>query len=102
WLEQAERRGDGYISTNWNQIRGERGGTRTGRPSTTDPNFLNISKAWGVDDGYEHPSHLGVEELPLVRKFLLPDPGEQWLHRDYNGQELRLLAHFEDGPLMQA
>ena len=102
WLEQAERRGDGYISTNWNQIRGERGGTRTGRPSTTDPNFLNISKAWGVDDGYAHPDHLDVAELPLVRKFLLPDPGEQWLHRDYNGQELRLLAHFEDGPLMQA
>lgn len=102
WLEQALRRGDGYISTNWNQIRGERGGTRTGRPSTTDPNFLNISKAWGVDDGYEHPSHLRVDPLPLVRQYLLPDRGEQWLHRDYNGQELRLLAHFEDGPLMEA
>lgn len=102
WLAQAERRGDGYISTNWNQIRGERGGTRTGRPSTTDPNFLNISKAWGVDDGYEHPDHLKIPPLPLVRRYMLPDKGETWLHRDYNGQELRLLAHFEDGPLMKA
>lgn len=102
WLEQALRRGDEHISTNWNQIRGVDAGTRTGRPSTTDPNFLNISKSWGVDDGYEHPSHLRVSALPLVRRYLLPDSGEQWLHRDYNGQELRLLAHFEDGPLMEA
>jgi DNA polymerase I-like protein with 3'-5' exonuclease and polymerase domains len=102
WLAQLARRGDGYISTNWNQVRGERGGTRTGRPSTSDPNFLNISKAWGVDDGYEHPDHLDVRELPLVRRYLLPDEGDVWLHRDYNGQELRLLAHFEDGPLMEA
>ncbi len=102
WLAQANRRGDGYVSTNWNQVRGERGGTRTGRPSCTDPNFLNISKAWGVDDGYVHPAFLKSIELPLVRRYMLPDKGGQWLHRDYNGQELRILAHYEDGPLMQA
>lgn len=103
WLQQAERRGDGYISTNWNQIRNEQGGTRTGRPSTTNPNFLNISKTWDAnDDGYVHPAFLGVDPLPLVRKYLLPDEGETWLHRDYNGQELRLAAHFEDGPLLAA
>lgn len=102
WLRQATERGDGYISTNWNQVRGGDGGTRTGRPSTRDPNFLNISKTWGVDDGYEHPSHLDVDPLPLVRRYMLPDPDGIWLHRDYNGQELRLLAHFEDGALMAA
>lgn len=103
WLVQAEARGDGRISTNWNQVRGEKGGTRTGRPSTKDPNFLNISKTWdNNDDGYEHPAFLKALELPLVRKYLLPDDGEVWLHRDYNGQELRLAAHFEDGPLMEA
>lgn len=103
WLAQAEARGDGRISTNWNQVRSVGGGTRTGRPSTTNPNFLNISKTWdNNDDGYEHPEFLSVLALPLVRKYLLPDQGEQWLHRDYNGQELRLLAHFEDGALMQA
>lgn len=103
WLAQAELRGDDHISTNWNQIRNEKGGTRTGRPSTRDPNFLNISKTWdNNDDGYAHPTFLGVLPLPLVRRYLLPDKGEQWLHRDYNGQELRLAAHFEDGPLLQA
>lgn len=103
WLDQAERRGDEHISTNWNQIRGDMGGTRTGRPSCRDPNFLNISKSWDSnDDGYAHPEFLKLLELPLVRRYLLPDKGEQWLHRDYNGQELRLAAHFEDGPLLQA
>lgn len=101
WLAQAEIM-DGRISTTWNQVANPNGGTRTGRPSCTKHNLLNVAKAWGVDDGYEHPDHLTVDPLPLVRRYLLPDEGEQWLHRDYNGQELRILAHGEDGPLMQA
>lgn len=101
WLAQAEIM-DGRISTSWNQVAGPGGGTRTGRPSCSKHNFLNIAKAWGVDDDYVHPAHLSVDPLPLVRKYIWPDEGEQWLHRDYNGQELRLLAHAEDGPLMAA
>lgn len=101
WLAQAEIM-NGRITTNWNQVSGPQGGTRTGRPSTNKHNFLNVSKTWGVDDGYEHPDHLDVMALPLVRRYMLPDEGEVWLHRDYNGQELRILAHAEDGPLMQA
>jgi DNA polymerase I-like protein with 3'-5' exonuclease and polymerase domains len=103
WERQAGARPDSHVSTNWNQIRGEAGGTRTGRPSTSNPNFLNISKSWhDKDDGYEHPTCLAVEELPLVRKYILPDAGGLFLHRDYNGQELRLLGHFEDAALMRA
>lgn len=101
WLAQAEIM-DGRITTNWNQVSGPDGGTRTGRPSTNKHNFLNVSKAWGVDDGYEHPAFLKLLELPLVRRYMLPDEGEEWLHRDYNGQELRILANGEDGPLMEA
>jgi DNA polymerase I-like protein with 3'-5' exonuclease and polymerase domains len=108
WERQASARPDGHISTNWNQIRGNRSadvsGTRTGRPSTSNPNFLNISKSWDdKDDGYEHPSCLnGIPALPLVRKYILPDVGGVFCHRDYNGQELRLLGHFEDAALMRA
>lgn len=101
WLLQA-RENNGYITMTWNQVRGVGGGTRTGRPSMTKHNLLNVAKTWGVDDGYIHPAHLKVLELPLVRKYLLPDAGGVWLHRDYNGQELRVLAHAEDGPLMHA
>ena len=37
--------------------------------------------------------------LPLVRKYLLPEVGELWLHRDFSQQELRILGHFEDDTL---
>lgn len=102
WLRQAELR-NGVVSTNWNQTRGGDGGTRTGRPSTSNPNFLNISKSFeGRPDGYVHPDFLGVPPLPLVRRYMLPDEGEYWLHRDFSGQELRVFAHFEDGALLAA
>ncbi len=103
WLAQALRRPDGRVSTNWNQTRGGDGGTRTGRPSTTNPNFLNISKDFeGRPDGYTHPDWLGVPKLPLVRKYILPDNGHVFLHRDFDGQELRVFAHFESGKLHAA
>lgn len=104
WERQAVARGDSYISTNWNQVRGTDKGTRTGRPSTSNPNFLNISKSWDdKDDGYVHPTHIsGLPDLPLVRRYILPDDGDIFCHRDYNGQELRLLGHFEDDALMRA
>lgn len=103
WERQATARDDSHISTNWNQVRQDSGGTRTGRPSTYNPNFLNISKTWDdKDDGYVHPAFLQPFGLPLVRRYILPDDGDVFIHRDFNGQELRLAAHFEDGPLMQA
>lgn len=103
WAEQALRRGDGRVATNWNQTRNPEGGTRTGRPSTNDPNFLNISKNFeGRPDGYTHPGHLDVPALPLVRKFILPDSGHVFCHRDFDGQELRVFAHFESGSLWEA
>lgn len=104
WLAQATRRGVPYISTNWNQVRQPGGGTRTGRPSTSDPNFLNLSKTWhDKDDGYVHPSFItSLPELPLVRRYVLADKGGAFLHRDFDGQELRIAAHYEDAALMAA
>lgn len=106
WIGMAERSG-GRIYTNWNQVRqtGSQGdaGARTGRMSC-NPNFMNIPKTfYDKDDGYVHPKHLkSLPELPLMRKYILPDVGGQFLHRDYNQQELRILAHFENGKLMDA
>lgn len=100
WLAQASENNN-YVRTHWNQTRGGDGGTRTGRPSTTNPNFLNISKNFaGRPDGYVHPDFLGVAELPLVRKYMLPDPGGLWGHRDFDGQEMRVFAHYEEGDLL--
>lgn len=103
WLAQGKHT-NGVIHTHWNQTRGDDGGTRTGRPSTSDPNFLNISKSFeDRPDGYVHPSFLNVEKLPLVRKYVMADSADHlFLHRDFSGQELRVFAHFERGELMQA
>lgn len=99
WRDQALRMPRPYITTNWNQIRGqENGGTRTGRPSTNAHNFLNISKSFlGKDDGFEMPP--GAPDLPLCREYILPDEGHMFLHRDFNGQELRIFGHGEQGDL---
>jgi DNA polymerase-1 len=102
WLRMADQTG-GYISTNWNQVASERGGTRTGRPSTSSPNFLNLSKSFeDRTDGYVHPDFLDVEPLPLVRRYIVPDEGHVFLHRDFSGQEVRVFAHFEQGDLLDA
>jgi hypothetical protein len=104
WIEMGKAMG-GTLNPEWNQTRQDRKGgfvgTRTGRPSTNDPNLLAISKSFeDKDDGYEHPKFLrSLPPLPLVRRYLLPDKGEVWGHRDYNQQELRMLAHYEGGLL---
>jgi DNA polymerase I-like protein with 3'-5' exonuclease and polymerase domains len=38
----------------------------------------------------------------MLREYCLPDEGFLWLKRDYSSQELRILAHFEDGTLAEA
>jgi DNA polymerase-1 len=99
WRDQA-RDMNGHVTTNWNQVRNPAGGTRTGRPSTNGHNFLNISNDFdGRTDGYVHPEFLALPRLPLCRKYILPDDGEVFLHRDFDGQELRVFAHFEQGQL---
>lgn len=102
WLAQANER-QGRIHTNWNQVSGESGGTKTGRPSTYAPNLLNLSKNFeGRSDGYEHPSFLAVDPLPLVRRYILPEEGHVVLHRDFSGQELRVFASNACGGLKEA
>lgn len=101
WYEQAKANRS-HIFTEWNQVRTARGsdvaGTRTGRLSCA--RFMNIAKSNG---GLAHPSFIrGCEPLPLVRQYLLPDEGGVWVHRDYNQQEFRILAHYENGKILEA
>lgn len=97
WLRLGA--GTARIHTSWNQVRStESGGftgTRTGRLSCS-PNFQNIPKSW---EGFDQPE--GMYPLPLMRRFILPDEGHVFLHRDYSQQELRVLAHFEDDILCE-
>ncbi len=104
----------GWMHTNWNQVRqaksakgGDTGGTRTGRPSTDSPNFLNMPRAVKDEDefaGFIMPTHIkDLPHIPRIRGYILPDQKTHVVgRRDFNQQELRVLAHFEDGLLLDA
>lgn len=108
WMETAEKTG-GWIHTQWNSVaQSEGGGSRTGRLSSS-PNFQNIPtlksikfaralELWG-----KHLKKLGLPPLPQVRSYIIADSEDHViLDRDFSQQELRVLAHFEDGEMMQA
>lgn len=97
---------NGLIWTDWNQVRqpNERGkgtvGARTGRLSST-PNFQNIPNLFGDWwEGLCKPFKL--PPMPVVRSYIVPFEGDVLIDRDYNQQELRLLGHYEGGPLTAA
>jgi hypothetical protein len=109
WLEQGSKYG-GYIYTDWNQVRqshGESGfkGARSGR--ITCSYFQNITKDFmdrgdGFKEAWERGDLGDLPPLPLVRVYLLPDEGDLFGHADVDQQELKLVAHYEEGALAEA
>ena len=111
WLATAQRSG-GFIYTNWNQVKGETG-TRTGRLSS-HPNFQNLPKEFDPIFRHEEPDQTKRMRLPVTPLMLLPslpqcrsyvipwDESHTLIDRDYSQQELRGLAHFEQGRLLAA
>ena len=99
----------GILHTTWNQVHGtgtDGGvvGTRTGRPSSRDPNFLNIPKeARILFGGPDLPAApIPLPPLPNVRSYVLPrEPGHVIIDRDFASQEPRLLAHFCGGDMLE-
>jgi DNA polymerase I-like protein with 3'-5' exonuclease and polymerase domains len=103
----------GTLYPTWSQVRSSKGdrddtkGARSGRIICGGGgiNFLNIPKKWkrAISAGYVHPEFLGkaAVQLPYMRVYCLPDRGHRWARRDFNQQELRLFAHFEEGPVME-
>ena len=108
WFEQAQATAGNTIHTIWRQVKGggggegDAGGARSGRMQSA-PNFQNIPKNFNKKDiNYSKPIFLDVLDLPLMRKYLLPDSSKHlWGRRDISQQELRILAHFEDGSLLK-
>lgn len=98
WLEDSEV--SGRIYPEWNQIRnfekGKSAGTRTGRPSCSRPNLLNVPTEYDIVT----PEEVQVP-LPFCRIYLLPEEGHVWLKRDFASQEIRIAAHFADGALQK-
>lgn len=78
---------NGKVHCSFHPLRGDDGGTRSGRFSSSDPNLQNI------------PAR--DERLaPLLRGIFVPDHGHmQWRRYDYSQIEYRFLAHYAVGPL---
>ena len=95
WLEQSAS--TGRIYTEWNTVRGEAGGTRTGRLSSKPT--LQTMPTRGPKTPL--PSEIRDLIIPKVRQYILPDEGHSMIACDYNAQELRLFAYFEDGQLKE-
>lgn len=94
WLGYAKNN-NGYIHASYNQVRNPEGyGTRTGRLSSSAPNFQNPPKEFKEHDYWDEP-------FPIMRSYLLPDPGHVWFCADAKNQEPRLAAHYEDGDFAQ-
>jgi DNA polymerase I-like protein with 3'-5' exonuclease and polymerase domains len=90
WTEMAGRT-RGRLHPEFNQVRGEQYGTRTGRLSSSNPNFQNIPTEFKV----EPPK--GLLPIPFMRQYVLPDEGHILVTSDFNGQEMRIAAHFAEG-----
>lgn len=77
---------DGKVYGQFHLLRGDEGGTRSGRFSSSTPNLQNI------------PAR-DPELAPLVRGMFVPDYGhKQWRRYDYSQIEYRMLVHFAEGP----
>ena len=113
WLATAQKTG-GLIFTNWNQVFGDRGGTRTGRFSST-PNFQNIPKEFEpifASDETHLPkaqraglpkAPFALPPLPMCRGYIIPyEKGHVLVGRDFSQQEPRILAHFDGAELMES
>ena len=71
----------GRIFAEINQLRGDNGGTVTGRFSYSNPNLQQVP-ARNKDLG------------PRIRSLFLPEEGHRWGCFDYNQQEPRLVVHY--------
>ena len=72
---------NGRIHADIHQLRGDQGGTITGRFSYSNPNLQQI------------PSR---DEIigPMIRSLFLPEEGCQWGSFDYSSQEPRIVVHY--------
>lgn len=112
WYDMAKL-GDGRLLPRFHQVRdrGETGGNgaRSGRYSSSDPNLQQVSG--NVEDSSNKETlelfqrYLRDEfeyDFIGMRDFFLPDEGMEMACIDYNQQEIRIFAHYEDDVLAKA
>lgn len=87
---------EGRLHTNFNIT-----GTRTGRLSSSEPNFQNIPGSWRVK--FTQTVFSGELERPdayNLRKAIVPDPGTVLVSIDWRQQELRMFGLLAEDPNM--
>jgi DNA polymerase I len=90
---------DGHVHPSWNQTLNTEGyGARTGRFSCSDPNLTNVPTEF--DTEHEEQALYGCD-LPFMRQYILPDEGQIIVPADFNGQEMRIMAHYAEGRAQQ-
>jgi DNA polymerase-1 len=101
WVVQYDRHGRLFLR--WNQFRNYSDtGARTGRLSSS-PNLQNIPVEWEeLRDTFKRLGYTPAFELPSIRQYIIPDPGMVFVGGDYKAQEMRLLAHFSQGVLLES
>ncbi len=77
-------------------------GAKSGRITSSNPNFFNVPKTVEVPDGLPKISQNLYSLIPHMRHYIHPDPGKLLIARDYVGQELRILANYEYDDLYAA
>lgn len=103
WLAVARRSG-GRIFTTWFTTRHDEHGARTGRLASS-PNLQNMTKRKVTLFEGDAPAwwkKLGLPDLPFVRRYVIAERGHVLIDRDKSQQEIRIFAHYEDGPLLKA
>ena len=72
---------NGRIHAEIRQLKGESGGTVTGRLSMSNPNLQQVPA---------RNKNIG----PLIRSLFLSEEGERWCSADFSQQEPRILTHY--------
>lgn len=76
-----EMQHNGRIHPTFRQVRGDDGGTASGRFASANPNMQQV------------PARDPVL-APLIRRIFVPEPGSLWMVGDYSQQEPRVTVHY--------
>jgi len=86
-----EKNINGRIYTNFNQMRGDDYGTKTGRLSSSGPNMQQIPNPKRADDSDKRKA------CKIIRSLFIPDnERHNWISADWEQFEFRIFAHFAD------
>lgn len=102
WAAAVAQTG-GRIHPHWSVTRSDEGGARSGRLASS-PNFQNLRGVEGTQvllAGLQAMFPEYAFWTPMIRSLVVAPPGHVLVGRDWSQIELRLTAHYEDGPMAE-